>query len=113
LINIKRCVIIKAKLYALERKYDMQATRHEQLTREMCQLRQLAPTPPTEQQQLQLQQQRRPTPTPVEKSFLPVGGGGDHKLEQQTKTLTSSDGTSAHAIIGMSNIQRNKKSAQS
>jgi len=30
----------------LERKYDIQVARHEQLTREMHQLRQLAPCPP-------------------------------------------------------------------
>lgn len=35
--------LMQAKLSELERKYDMQVARHEQLTREMNQLRQLAP----------------------------------------------------------------------
>ena len=36
---------IQVKLSELERKYDIQVARHEQLTREMNQLRQLAPCP--------------------------------------------------------------------
>ena len=37
---------VQVKLSELERKYDIQVARHEQLTREMNQLRQLAPAPP-------------------------------------------------------------------
>jgi len=80
----------QVKLSELERKYDMQLARHEQLTREMSQLRQLAPV-------------SSPLPSsssslPQQNSLLPGSTTSDHALSRASMARRAAAGGSGDGV---------------